>query len=131
MTTSDEHIGVYKKGAHLRLLSIAIPLILANITTPLLGLVDTAILGRMDGVHYLAGAAIGSLILTQLYWLCGFLKMSMTGLSAQSKSRSASERNKTLVQGCVLALLLGRLCSALLSYFYYHKHYDVDKTSTT
>ncbi len=91
---------------HAKLLAIAVPLILANITTPLLGLVDTAILGRMDGLHFLAGAAIGSLILTQLYWLCGFLKMSMTGLSAQSKSRSASERNKTLVQGCVLALLL-------------------------
>ncbi|MFC4698644.1 MATE family efflux transporter [Glaciecola siphonariae] len=92
--------------AHVKLLSIAIPLILANITTPLLGLVDTAILGRMDGLHYLAGAAIGSLILTQLYWVCGFIKMSMTGLSAQGRSQSSLTSIKTLVQGGFLALLL-------------------------
>lgn len=91
---------------HAQLLSIAVPLILANITTPLLGLVDTAILGRMDGLHFLAGAAIGSLILTQLYWVCGFIKMSMTGLSAQSRSKDLLERTKTLIQGCALALVL-------------------------
>lgn len=95
-----------KPQGHIQLLSIAIPLILANITTPLLGLVDTAILGRMDGLHFLAGAAIASLILTQLYWVCGFIKMSMTGLSAQSRAAEPLERNKTLVQGCALALVL-------------------------
>jgi MATE family multidrug resistance protein len=92
--------------AHTKLLSIAVPLILANITTPLLGLVDTAILGRMNGIHYLAGAAIGSLILTQLYWVCGFIKMSMTGLSAQSHSKDMLARSKILIQGCALAAVL-------------------------
>lgn len=91
---------------HLTLIGIAVPLIIANITTPLLGLVDTAILGRMDGLHFLAGAAIGSLILTQLYWVCGFIKMSITGLSAQSRSKTHLARNQTLVQGCALALIL-------------------------
>ncbi|WP_250884169.1 MATE family efflux transporter [Glaciecola sp. XM2] len=94
------------KHPHIALLSIAIPLILANITTPLLGLVDTAILGRMDGMHFLAGAAIASLILTQVYWVCGFLKMSMTGLSAQAIAKSEEERCKTLAQGGFLALVL-------------------------
>jgi MATE family multidrug resistance protein len=96
-------------AAHYKLLSIAVPLILANITTPLLGLVDTAILGRMDGLHFLAGAAIASLILTQVYWICGFLKMSVTGLSAQAKSKSKAERLKTLVQGCLLGLMISLL----------------------
>lgn len=96
-------------STHYKLLSIAVPLILANITTPLLGLVDTAILGRMDGLHFLAGAAIASLILTQIYWICGFLKMSVTGLSAQAKSKSQADRLKTLVQGCLLGLIISLL----------------------
>lgn len=93
---------------------LAIPLILANITTPLLGLVDTAILGHMDATHYLAGASIGTLILTQLYWICGFLKMSTTGLSAQA-GRSNVEvqeqkgRTKVLLQGVSFGMLLGIL----------------------
>jgi len=91
---------------HFTLLSIAVPLILANITTPLLGLVDTAILGRMDGLHFLAGAAIASLILTQVYWICGFLKMSVTGLSAQAKSKPQAQAMKPLLQGGLLGFCI-------------------------
>ncbi|WP_376920716.1 MATE family efflux transporter [Agaribacter flavus] len=91
---------------HKRLLSIAFPLIVANITTPLLGLVDTAILGRMGGLHYLAGAAVGSLIITQLYWVCGFLKMSITGLSAQADPTRAQSKVNVVVQGVLASILL-------------------------
>ncbi|WP_412971625.1 MATE family efflux transporter [Glaciecola sp. MF2-115] len=96
------------------LLFLAFPLILANITTPLLGLVDTAILGHMDATHYLAGASIGTLILTQLYWICGFLKMSITGLSAQAGRgnldvKEQQRRTKVLVQGVTFGLFLGLL----------------------
>jgi MATE family multidrug resistance protein len=93
---------------------LAIPLILANITTPLLGLVDTAILGHMDATHYLAGASIGTLILTQLYWICGFLKMSTTGLSAQAgrsnvEVKQQERRTKVVVQGVSFGIVLGLL----------------------
>lgn len=88
------------------MLALAFPLILANITTPILGLIDTAILGRMDEVYYFAGAAIGSLIVTQLYWVCGFLKMSVTGLSAQSKSKSSLLQIEVLTKGVVLSLAI-------------------------
>jgi MATE family multidrug resistance protein len=95
-----------------QLLFLAVPLILANITTPLLGLVDTAILGHMDATHYLAGASIGTLILTQLYWICGFLKMSITGLSAQAGRNNIDitaqeNRTKVLTQGLCFGLVLG------------------------
>ena len=92
---------------------MALPLILANVTTPILGLVDTAILGRMEEVHYFAGAAIGSLIVTQIYWLCGFLKMSVTGLSAQTKNAEPHMQIKVLIQGAALSLLLA-FCILLL-----------------
>lgn len=72
---------------HSRLIVLAVPMILANITTPLLGLVDTAVLGHMQSPSMLAGASIGALILTQIYWVCGFLRMSTTGLSAQARGR--------------------------------------------
>lgn len=95
-----------------QLLFLAVPLILANITTPLLGLVDTAILGHMEATHYLAGASIGTLILTQLYWICGFLKMSITGLSAQAGRgqtdiNEQTRRTKVLIQGLSFGVVLG------------------------
>lgn len=95
-----------------RLLLLAAPMILANITTPLLGMVDTAVLGHLPSVEALAGASIGALVITQIYWVCGFLRMSITGLSAQqkgAKSHSAPDYAKPLLQGAVLALVIGAL----------------------
>jgi len=92
---------------HLNIIKIAFPLILANITVPLLGLVDTAILGHMQHTYYLAGASIGSLIITQLIWVCGFIKMSVTGLSAQSKHADAQVKLKVLTQACYLGAIIG------------------------
>ncbi len=67
---------------------------------------DTAILGRMDGIHYLAGASVASLIITQVYWICGFLKMSLTGLSAQAPPDNAQQKVNVLVQGLVASTLI-------------------------
>lgn len=92
------------------MLALAFPMIIANITNPLLGLVDTAVLGHLDHAAYLAGASVGALILTQIYWVCGFLRMSTTGLSAQAKgAQNRLLQTKVLVQGCVLALALSGL----------------------
>jgi MATE family multidrug resistance protein len=95
--------------AHLRIFTLAAPMILANITTPLLGLVDTAVMGHMDSSAHLAGASIGALILTQIYWVSGFLRMSTTGLSAQAKGmdQSAIEAAKVFYQTGVIALCIG------------------------
>lgn len=98
---------------HKRILQLAIPMILANITTPLIGLVDTAVLGHMTQVHYLAGAAIGAFVLTQLYWICGFVRMTTTGLSAQAKGRDklaaspAVHSTQLLQQSLLLSGVIG------------------------
>ena len=85
-------------------------MILSNITTPLLGMLDTAVIGHMNQVHYLAGASIGGLIVTQLYWICGFLRMSVTGLSAQAfGSKDKITGYRILVQNLLIAGLLGVL----------------------
>ncbi len=61
-------------GRHYTLLALAFPMILANISQPLLGLVDTAVLGHLGAPEYLAGTAVGAFLISQLYWLCGFFR---------------------------------------------------------
>jgi MATE family multidrug resistance protein len=96
--------------AHKRIFLLALPMILSNITTPLIGMVDTAVLGHMPGSQYLAGSAIAGLIITQLYWLCGFIRMSSTGLSAQAKGQNNPHNaSKALYQSLVIALLIAAL----------------------
>ena len=89
---------------------IAWPAILSNISIPLLGLVDTAILGHLDNTRYLGAVAIGAAILSFLYWGFSFLRMGTTGLVA--KAFGAGERQReleVLLQSAVLALLLAAL----------------------
>ena len=100
-------------------MSLTFPMVLANITTPLIGLVDTAVLGHLQGSHYLAGVSIGALILTQIYWICGFLRMTTTGLSAQAKGRGDDEGKtalllQSLLIGCVLGGIIFLVQSPIL-----------------
>ena len=98
----------WRDSQHRTLLALTFPMILANITTPLIGLVDTAVLGHMSGSHYLAGASVAALLLTQMYWICGFIRMSTTGLSAQARGQASPEQSsKVLWQSLLVALLLG------------------------
>ncbi|WP_298440648.1 MATE family efflux transporter [uncultured Ferrimonas sp.] len=69
--------------AHQRTLALALPMIFSNITTPLLGLVDTAVIGHLSEAYYLGGVAVGAMIITLLWWVLGFLRMATTGLVAQ------------------------------------------------
>lgn len=89
-------------------LALAFPMIISNIFVPLAGLVDTAIVGHLPGEHYLAGVALGGVILTQVIWVCGFLRMSTTGLSAQGKGKNDVRMlSDTLRNGAVLAIFIG------------------------
>lgn len=67
-----------------KILSLAIPSIVANITTPLLGLVDTAIVGHMGSAVYIGAIAVGGVMFNMLYWLFGFLRGGTSGLAAQA-----------------------------------------------
>lgn len=115
-TSKEQNIpSFWSKQQYFKILTLAFPMILANITTPLIGLVDTAVLGHMDGAFHLAGASIGALLLTQVYWICGFIRMSATGLSAQQKgANSILDSSRVLYQSQLIALLLG-LAIVLLS----------------
>ena len=87
---------------------LALPMIFSNITVPLLGLVDTAVIGHLDSPVYLAGVAIGATATSFLFMLLLFLRMSTTGLTAQAfGANNPQAMARALVQPLLLALLAG------------------------
>ncbi|MEE3880725.1 MATE family efflux transporter DinF [Vibrio sp. YYF0003] len=95
---------------HRQVLALAIPMVLSNITVPLLGLVDAAVIGHLEHAWYLGGVALGSTMISVTFWLIGFLRMSTTGLAAQSYG-SDDHKQLALVflQGALMALLFAVL----------------------
>ncbi|KAA3657394.1 MAG: MATE family efflux transporter [Calditrichaeota bacterium] len=77
-----------------RFFRLAIPNILANISVPLVGLVDTAMLGHLPEIRFLAGVALASVLFDYIFWTFGFLRMGTTGLTAQAIGRQ--EQNEVL-----------------------------------
>ena len=67
-----------------KILKIALPSIVSNITVPLLGLVDTAISGHMGSAVYIGAVAVGSMIFNVIYWIFGFLRMGTSGMTSQA-----------------------------------------------
>ena len=82
MTRRDFNIG--NRAWHGRVWHLAGPMILSNLSVPLLGAVDTAVVGHLPEPYYLGAVAVGSLIFTFIYWGFGFLRMGTTGLTAQA-----------------------------------------------
>lgn len=69
---------------HRSVLTVAVPIMLANVTQPLIGVVNTAIIGRLPDPYYIGAIAVGSLIFSFLFWGFGFLRLSTGGMSAQA-----------------------------------------------
>ena len=66
------------------LFNLSIPIFLSNIAIPLVGLVDTALMGHLGNVQFLAATSIATSVITMVFWSFGFLRMGTTGLVAQS-----------------------------------------------
>ena len=95
-------------GWNKRVWRLAGPIMLANVTIPLLGAVDTAVVGHLDQVYYLGAVAIGSLIFNFLFWGFGFLRMGTTGFAAQAHGAGdAREAVATLWRAMVFAAVVG------------------------
>lgn len=89
-----------------QILKIALPSIVSNITVPLLGMIDVAIVGHMGSPAYIGAVAVGSMIFNLIYWLFGFLRMSTSGLTAQAYGRrDLTEVMRILVRSGRIALL--------------------------
>ena len=93
-----------------RLWTLAWPIILSNITVPLLGLVDTAVMGHLPDSRYLAAVTLGATLFSFLYWGFGFLRMGTTGLTSQAVGRENDTDVRNLLgQSLLLAGGIGVL----------------------
>jgi len=93
-----------------RVWRLAGPIIVANISTPLLGAVDTAVMGHLPDPAYIGGVAIGAVIFDFLFWGFGFLQMSTSGFTAQAQGAGdKAEVRATLIRAMALAVALGLL----------------------
>lgn len=97
-----------------QILQIALPSIVSNITVPLLGMIDVAIVGHMGSPVYIGAVAVGSMIFNLVYWLFGFLRMGSSGLTSQALGRrDLTEVTRLLVRSVTIALGIALLLIVL------------------
>lgn len=105
-----------QRGINRRILAIAVPAIVSNITVPLLSLCDTAVTGHLGSEIYLGAIAVGGSMIQVIFWVFGFLRMGTTGLTAQSYGRrDASGCSLLFSRALLLAVFIGLLAIALQS----------------
>ena len=93
---------------HRRVLNIALPIVLSNATVPILGAVDTGVVGQLGLAAPIGAVGIGAIILTAFYWVFGFLRMGTTGFASQALGRGdLAEGAAILSRALGIALLAG------------------------
>lgn len=100
----------FRPQSHRQVFTIALPMVVSNIAAPMLGLVDTAIIGHLPQSIYLSGVALGAMIVSFIYLLAVFLRMTTTGVVAQAQgARDDSQLQAFIQHGAWFALGLGLL----------------------
>jgi MATE family multidrug resistance protein len=93
---------------HRRVLAIAVPMIFAHVTTPLLGIVSATAIGRLGDATALAAVALGAVVIDVLFWAFAFLRMGTIGLTAQAVGRADDvEKRAVIARALILAVALG------------------------
>ncbi|MEH6359976.1 MAG: MATE family efflux transporter [Amylibacter sp.] len=82
---------------HKRVLGIAFPIVLSNATVPILGAVDTGVIGQLGVAAPIGAVGVGAIILASLYWIFGFLRMGTTGLTAQAIGAKDADETAALL----------------------------------
>jgi multidrug resistance protein, MATE family len=97
-----------------KILRIAVPSVISNITVPLLGLVDIAIAGHLGSTAYIGAIAVGSMLFDMIYWAFGFLRMGTSGMTSQPLGRrDFPEISRTLIRSLGVGLFIGLLILVL------------------
>ena len=98
------------------ILKIAIPSIVSNITVPLLGLVDTTIVGHLGAASYIGAIAVGGMLFNLIYWIFGFLRMGTSGMTSQAYGKKdEAETMRILARSIGLGMLIA-LALIILQY---------------
>lgn len=99
-----------------KILQLALPSIVSNITVPLLGLVDVAIVGHLGAASYIGAIAVGGMLFNIIYWLFGFLRMGTSGMTSQALGRrDLREVTRVLFRSVGVGILIS-LALLLLQY---------------
>lgn len=107
-TKSDSVFEKKFRPLHKRVLNLTWPVIIANLSLPLAGAVDTAVVGHLPNPAYIGAVALGALVFSSLFWLVSFLRMGTTGFVAQSVgSNDYEEVTATFVRGLGVAAVIG------------------------
>ena len=97
-----------------KILQIAIPSIISNITVPLLGLIDVAIVGHLGTASYIGAIAVGGMLFNIIYWIFGFLRMGTSGMTSQAYGqRNLDEVTNILVRSVVTGFAIATCLIAL------------------
>jgi MATE family multidrug resistance protein len=111
--TNDSVNSARRPLTHREILTIAIPVMISNVSTPLIGIVDTGVVGQIPNPAYIGAVAVGSLVFSFVFWAFGFLRMGTTGLTAQALgARDSDEMTACLGRALLVAALAG---AALIS----------------
>ena len=103
-----------QRVTHGAILAIAVPIMLSNVSTPLLGVVDTGVVGQLPDPAYIGAVAVGALVFNYVFWGFGFLRMGTTGLTAQAfGAADATEIRASLGRAVLIALAVGAALIAL------------------
>ena len=94
---------------HRRVLAVALPIVAANATVPILGLVDTGVVGQLGEAAPIGAVGIGAVVLTTLYWIFGFLRMGTTGFAAQALGRGDAAEGAAILSRALGIAALGGL----------------------
>lgn len=94
--------------SHASVLRIAVPIMLSNVTEPMIGVVNTAVIGQLPQAHLIGGVAVGSLIFSFLFWGFGFLRLSTSGMAAQATGAGdASEVAAIVWRSLIIGVAVG------------------------
>lgn len=114
MKQSNNALPPFDPAWHRRVWLLAGPIILSNISVPLVGAVDTAVVGHLPDPIYIGAVALGAIIFNLLFWGFSFLRMGTTGFVAQAYGAAdATEVRSTLARALLLAVVLGAVVIAL------------------
>ena len=112
-----------------RILQIAIPSIISNITVPLLGLIDVTIVGHLGSPAYIGTIAVGGMLFNIIYWIFGFLRMGTSGMTSQAYGQhDLNEITRLLLRSIGVGLLIA-FCLLLFQYPILHLAFTFIKTT--
>lgn len=114
---------------HRRVLKIALPILLASVTTPILGVVDTGVVGQIPEPEPIAAVGVGAVILSAVYWVFGFLRMGTTGLTSQAVGEGNRAEIAALLTRSLMIGLAGGVIFILIQPLIYWGAFEISPAS--